>query len=203
MSTTTRPANINPLSSPPVPEVLTERLRLRGHQLNDFEHFAAMQGDPEVMRYITGRGLERDECWQKFARHPGHWSMRGFGYWVATDRESGEFLGEAGFADMERVIEPSFRSFLEAGWIMKASAQGRGLATEAMLGALNWAGQQFPDATCVCMIDHANTGSVRVAEKIGFQPWIDAVYKKTPVKVYRRPARLPTGSTPPSVDRAS
>ncbi|MEM9532956.1 MAG: GNAT family N-acetyltransferase [Pseudomonadota bacterium] len=175
----------HPLSQPPVPEVRTPRLLLRGHKLEDFDAFAAMQGDPAVMRYITGQPLSRDQAWQKFSRSPGHWHLRGFGYWIACDAETGQFLGELGFSDFERDLEPSLRGCLEAGWLLQRSAHGRGLATEAVSAAITWAGEHFPDRSIVCMISDDNAPSLRVAEKCGFAPWTTSRYHGEVVNLYR------------------
>src|SRR5271168_653424 len=37
-----------------VPVIETERLRMRGHRIADFEECAAMWAEPEVVRYTTG-----------------------------------------------------------------------------------------------------------------------------------------------------
>lgn len=180
---------VHPLSAPPVPELHTERLHLRGYRLEDFEPFAAMQADPVVMQHITGKPLSRDDAWPKFARTPGHWTLRGFGYWAVCDRASGEFLGDAGFSDFERSIEPSLKPYLEAGWAFRRAAHGRGLATEAMKAALDWAQRHFPDRSAACMINSDNVASIRVAEKCGFRYWEQARYKGVAVDLYRtRPA---------------
>jgi hypothetical protein len=38
-----------------IPVIETERLRLRGHTLADFDGFAAMWGFADVYRYISGK----------------------------------------------------------------------------------------------------------------------------------------------------
>ena len=49
-------------------------------------------------------------------RYSGHWAILGFGYWVVRDTQSGRFLGEVGFADYHREIEPSLHGTPEIGW---------------------------------------------------------------------------------------
>ncbi|MEM1092134.1 MAG: GNAT family N-acetyltransferase [Pseudomonadota bacterium] len=176
---------VSPLSTPSVPELRTERLLLRGYRLEDFELFAAMQADPVVMQHITGKPISRDDAWQKFARTPGHWTLRGFGYWAVCDGQTDEFLGDAGFSNFERTIEPSLQPYLEAGWAFRRAAHGRGLATEAMKAAIGWAAQSIPDTEAACMITPENTASIRVAEKCGFAFWCSTSYRETPVDLYR------------------
>ncbi|MEY2396091.1 MAG: hypothetical protein QOF94_2436, partial [Acidobacteriaceae bacterium] len=52
-----------------VPILETERLRLRGHRLEDFVQCAAMWADPLVIRYIGGKPLTAEESWTRFLRY--------------------------------------------------------------------------------------------------------------------------------------
>src|SRR6266852_5354978 len=105
-----------------VPAVDTERLTLRGHRLEDFGECAAMWADPEVTRHIGGRPFSAEEVWTKLLRYVGHWSLMGFGYWVIREKASGRFVGEVGFADFKRDIEPSLVSAPEIGWALASWA---------------------------------------------------------------------------------
>jgi RimJ/RimL family protein N-acetyltransferase len=40
-------------------------------------------------------------------RYVGHWSLLGFGYWILEERATGEFVGEVGFSDYKRDVEPA------------------------------------------------------------------------------------------------
>ena len=115
-----------------VPALKTERLTLRGHRLDDFAHCAAMWADPLVTRYIGGKPLTEEECWSRLLRYVGHWAWLGFGYWVAEERATGELVGEIGFADHKRDLEPSLKGVPEIGWVLASHAHGRGYATEAI-----------------------------------------------------------------------
>jgi RimJ/RimL family protein N-acetyltransferase len=55
-----------------------------------------------------------------------------------VDRASQRFVGEVGFADFRREINPPLDA-PEAGWVLASWAAGNGLATEAMIAALRWA----------------------------------------------------------------
>jgi [ribosomal protein S5]-alanine N-acetyltransferase len=54
------------------------------------------------------------------------WTRDGFGYWVARDRPTGEFVGLGGLreVDVEGAVE------VEIGFALAYHAWGRGLATE-------------------------------------------------------------------------
>src|SRR5690606_13128995 len=123
-----------------------------------------------------------------FLRQSGMWAMMGFGFFVVEDRATGAFLGEAGFQERLREIEPSIEGTLECGWALTPAAHGRGIATEAMAAALAWADAAFPDARYSALIDARNAASMRVAEKLGFALWAETEYHGVAAKVFARAA---------------
>jgi RimJ/RimL family protein N-acetyltransferase len=169
-----------------IPIVETDRLRMRGHRLEDFDVCTAMWADPVVTRHIGGKPFTREEVWSKILRYLGHWSLMGFGYWLVEDKATGEFLGEAGFADFKRDVQPSIEGYPEIGWALIPSAHGKGLATEAVRAACSWGDQQFNAKPTMCMIDPENIASAWVAKKCGYQELMRAVYKDHPTMLYRR-----------------
>ena len=96
------------------------------------------------------------------------WAVVGFGYWAITDRTTGEFLGEGGFADFRRGIT-ELVDVPEAGWAIAPRAWGSGIATEAVTAMLAWADNQLAISEVKCIIDDSNAASLRVAEKCGFE----------------------------------
>lgn len=168
------------------PVLETERLRLRGHGLRDFEPMLAMWTDEGVTRFIGGRPSTRDEVWARLLRYVGHWALLDYGYWAVEERGSGVFIGEIGFADFKREMEPSFEGIPELGWALTPSAQGKGYATEAVRAAIDWGHARFAGARIVCMISPENTASIRVAEKTGFHQFAETNYKGSPSLLFER-----------------
>ena len=152
--------------TPPVLE--TDRLRLRGALPEDLDAAARMWGDADVTRFIGGKPRTRQDAWFALLRGAGLWTLKGFGYWVVTDRKTGSFLGEAGFADFQRGLDPGLISGPEAGWAFAPEAWGRGIAAEAVLAAHRWLDQSGAQASC-CVIEPGNLASIRVAEKAGYR----------------------------------
>src|ERR1700728_3292085 len=101
----------------PVPVLETERLRLRGHRLDDFTACAAMWADPVVTRHIGGKPFSEEESWSRLLRYAGHWALLGFGYWVVEEKATGNFAGEIGFANYKRNLEPKLEDMPEIGWV--------------------------------------------------------------------------------------
>jgi RimJ/RimL family protein N-acetyltransferase len=166
----------------------TDRLIMRPHVRGDFDESFAMWSDPEVIRFIGGQPFSREEVWARLMRYAGHWALLGFGYWVVRDKQRGRFLGEVGFADFQRQIEPSLEGTPEIGWALSPAAHGRGYATEAVRAALRWAEAQWPAANTACIIAPDNTASLRVAQKCGYVEWVRTSYKGKPTIQFRRMA---------------
>ena len=163
-------------SQPPaaslIPVIHTERLILRAHTPNDFLTSAALWADSHVTRFIGGRPLSEEEVWARLLRYARHWSWMGFGYWVIEEKLTGAFVGEMGFADWKRDIEPSLQGVPELGWVLAADFHGKGFATEVVRAALSyypndlvivgWAAALVydkPDATSavIDLLEYANT----------------------------------------------
>lgn len=169
-----------------VPVLEAERLRLRGHRLDDFVHCAAMWADPIVTRYVGGKPLTEEEAWTKFLRYPGHWSMMGFGYWVVEEKATRNFVGEIGFADYKRDLEPSLKGAPEIGWVLASPAHGKGFATEAVRAALAWGDANFDAPKTACIIAPDNLASIRVAQKCGYRELQNTSYRGKPIVMFVR-----------------
>jgi RimJ/RimL family protein N-acetyltransferase len=176
-------------SSAAVPILETGRLRLRGHRIEDFPYSAAMWADPKVVKYLGGKPFTEEESWTRFLRYVGHWGVSGFGYWVAEEKETGTFVGEIGFADYKRDVQPSLKGVPEIGWVLESTAHGKGYATEAARRIISWGYSQFRDARTACIIDPENSASIRIASKCGYRNSVTAAYKGHPVMMFFREPR--------------
>jgi RimJ/RimL family protein N-acetyltransferase len=168
------------------PAIETPRSRLRAHRLDDFAQSAAMWADPVVVRYIRSTPFNDEETWARMLRHVGHWALLGYGYWVVEDKLTGEFLGEAGFANFHRVTEPpGVVNMPEAGWAFRADAHGRGYASETVAAIVAWGDSHF-DTVTGCIIAEKNLPSIRVAEKNGYRPSQLITYRGERLTLYTR-----------------
>jgi RimJ/RimL family protein N-acetyltransferase len=140
----------------------TSRLRLRPPQASDVQTMMEIHQDPDVIRYL-GLGVPGglSVAWRNVALMIGHWHMRGYGPWIITSRDGGEILGRAGLWNAEG--GPG----VELGWMLRRSAWGRGIASEAARAALDWAWRHVADDHIVSVIHATNTPSIRIAEKLG------------------------------------
>lgn len=169
-----------------VPIVETERLLLRGHALQDFGFFADLWSKPDVTKFIGGKPRSEEETWSKFLRMIGHWQAMGFGYWAVEDKVGGALIGEVGVADFKRIMSPSIKGELEAGWVLSPKAQGKGYATEAMKAVLDWADEHVPGKAICAIIEPKNIASIKVAEKLEFTKTAQTVYMGSDIILYHR-----------------
>jgi RimJ/RimL family protein N-acetyltransferase len=169
-----------------IPVIETERLRLRGHRVDDFRECAAMWGDPAVTRYISGRPFTPEEVWARLLRYVGHWTLLDFGFWLIEEKTTGSFVGEAGLAEFQREIEPRIQGVPEVGWVLSPRCCGRGYATEAVQATLAWGEQRFGAARTVCLIHPENRASVRVAEKCGYREFARTTYRGQATVMFER-----------------
>jgi len=163
--------------------VETERLLLRRWHADDAGALAAINADPEVMRYIgrgavLGRGLSDDLLW-RFERE---WRERGFGLWALEELDApGELIGFCGLT--VPMFLPELLPAVEVGWRLARGAWGRGLATEAARAALVFGFEEHAMAEIVAIVQPENERSLRVAEKLGMTPRPDRYHAGASMRV--------------------
>src|SRR5215471_11093887 len=80
-----------------IPTLATRRLRIRAFRAADLDAYAAMQANPEVMRYlVTGRPSTPVDVWRTMLTATGSWALRGYGMWAVERIADGAFIGSVG-----------------------------------------------------------------------------------------------------------
>lgn len=175
-----------------LPTLVTERLTLRVHRIADFDDSADMWADAGVTRHIGGKPFTREESWARLLRYGGLWSLLGYGYWVIRQTVSGRFVGEIGFGNFHRDLDPPFGDAPEVGWALRPGAQGQGFASEALRAVSGWGDSRFDGARTVCMIHPDNAASIRVAEKAGYRQYARTSFKGSPTLLLERVSARPS-----------
>ncbi|MFJ5215422.1 GNAT family N-acetyltransferase [Streptomyces sp. NPDC088354] len=168
-------------------ERLTARLRLRAWQDADLDPLAAVNADPEVMRFIAdGSTRTREETAAQLERFRGEWRDHhghGHGAFAVEVRSTGELAGWVALT--VPAFLPEILPAVEIGRRLGRAHWGRGYATEAARAAMEFA---FAEAgldrlVSICHVDHH--ASARVMAKLGM-----ALDRTTTVPAHGQPVRV-------------
>jgi RimJ/RimL family protein N-acetyltransferase len=149
---------------PPVPEIRTARLRLRGWREADIDPFARLNADPRVMEHFPSV-LAREETEALVARIGAHFAAHGFGLWAIEVTGVAECVGFAGLS-VPSFAAP-FTPCVEIGWRLAAEHWGHGYATEAARAALDFGFNDVGLDEIVSFTVPANLRSRAVMERLG------------------------------------
>lgn len=170
-------------------ELKTERLTLRPLATGDAEALAAINADPEVMRFIgdgSPRDLEQTEA--LVAKVEAHWDAHGWGAFAIDEAATGALVGLAILATPNFL--PEILPVTELGWRVKRDRWGRGYAPEAARAVMGFAFDDLGLERVVSCIHFENAASIRVAEKLGMTLERETVVPnfEVPCSVYERKA---------------
>jgi RimJ/RimL family protein N-acetyltransferase len=116
--------------------ITTPRLLLRRWRSSDRAPFAALNADPEVMRFFPSvrDARQSDEL---VDRIEATFDSRGYGLWAVERRDTGEFIGFTGLNPMPDGVPGSGR--VEIGWRLARAHWRHGFASEAATAGLAFA----------------------------------------------------------------
>lgn len=142
----------------------TDRLVLRQWRDEDAEPFAALNADPETMRYYPST-LTRERSDALLAERQAGLELQGWGLWAVEVRDGAPFVGFVGLAEPQ--FEAHFTPCVEAGWRLAREHWGNGYATEAADAAVAFGFVELGRDEIVAYTTPANLRSRRVMEKLG------------------------------------
>ena len=162
----TPPTKRQPPPPPPPPTLHTSRLTLRAPTVADLDGFAAMNSDPEVMRYIGTGGLRTREETRAGLEHViADWDRKGHGLFAVEATDTGAFLGWVTLA--EPLFLPEVLPAVEIGWRFLRARWGHGYATEAARAALEVAFGHLKLSEVYSMTAVLNEPSQAVMRRLG------------------------------------
>ena len=144
-----------------VPELVTDRLVLRGWRPADRAPFAALNADPEVMRHFP-RTQSRAESDTLVAAQRTLIEERGWGLWAVEAPE--RFIGFVGLSVPR--FEAHFTPAVEVGWRLARHGWGKGYATEAARAAVAFGFSELGLDEIVSFTAVGNDRSRRVMERL-------------------------------------
>lgn len=168
------------------PRIETERLVLRAFRAEDLEQLRVLWATPEVYRFIGGQALSCEDVWRRSLASCGQWPYTGFGYWIAELKSEGSIVGQAGFADFKRDMEPRIDGEPELGYVFSPNVHGLGIAFEGCSALLDWADRNLEAPSYPAIISPENDASIRLAHRLGFEKQGDASYRGETIALFRR-----------------
>ena len=155
----------------------TDRLVLRQFSPDDVDILVELDGDPEVMHFVTGgRPTPREEIEREVlpAFLDCHRRFAGYGFWAAIENSTGEFLGWFHF----RPAEDAPPNEVELGYRLHKAAWGKGYATEGSRALIDKGFGEHGVERVVAFTMVVHVASRRVLEKAGLryvrtfhEPW--------------------------------
>jgi RimJ/RimL family protein N-acetyltransferase len=171
--------------------IRTARLVMRRWRDEDRAPFAAMNADPEVMRYFPAT-LDRAASDASVDRIEELFDARGFGLWALEVADSAEFIGFTGLNPMPDGVPGA--GGMEVGWRLVRSAWHHGYATEAAAAAVDvgFSGAGLDEIWSMTAV--LNEQSQAVMRRLGMTPYahfdhpkVDLGHALRPHIAYRLP----------------
>ena len=142
-----------------IPEIETERLRMRLPRMDDLPAHAAFRASGRSIG--VGGPYDYPSSFHHLAGIIGQWYLRGYSRWMVADKVTDEPFGIVGVYHPEDWPEP------EIGWSIYETAEGKGIAQEAALATRNFVYDTLGWTRIVSLIMDDNHRSIRLAERLG------------------------------------
>lgn len=144
----------------------TDRLVLRPPVDADRDAIFAINGDPEVHRWLAMTGT-REESDALVDRVLAMLAEHGFSFWAVERKADRRVIGLAGLLAMGPELPPG--PALEVGWRFGSPAWGQGYATEAARAAVDWGFATQDADEIVAITAHSNLRSQAVMQRLGMR----------------------------------
>jgi RimJ/RimL family protein N-acetyltransferase len=143
----------------------TERLILRPWRAEDRAPFAAINREPDVVRYLNP--MTDEQCYAMLDRIDQQFHEHGWGFWALEHKQTGQLIGMCGLNQVG--WEAFFTPAVEIGWRLSTAWQGAGYAREAAEKALDFAFNTLSLDRVVAFTVPANTNSWGLMRRLGME----------------------------------
>jgi len=140
----------------------TPRLLLRTFRRDDLPLYAALNADPEVVRYLGGVPLTPQHSDEIAQSAQQCFAEEGIGLLAIERREDAAFLGMCGLHHQQ-----SYPDDVEVGWRLAREHWGRGYATEAATAWMEYAFGSLGLPRVISITDPPNERSLAVMHRLG------------------------------------
>ncbi len=152
-------------------------ISIEKYNQGDFDLYYSMVKEDQVMRYITGKGLTKEEALSKFKEIIDfNLNENHMGYFKIYNNKD-EFIGDGKLEWYKQDV-----SKLEVGYILKEEFWGRGYGTMICREMLALAERLWPARDVIGIIDPDNIASRRLLEKFGFKSFFIGIEDDLPTE---------------------
>jgi RimJ/RimL family protein N-acetyltransferase len=142
---------------------MPKRVILRQWLDEDFDLYAQMNADPEVMRFFP-KVLSKCESEESFQRLKSGIEEKGWGLWAVE--ADGVFAGFTGLAEPR--FTAAFTPCVEIGWRLRKEFWGKSIGFAAALQAEEYAFSTLKLSELVSFTSASNVKSIALMERLGF-----------------------------------
>ncbi len=153
------------LNLTPFPVLRTDRLTLRALRQSDIKEVFFLRSDPRVMHYLDRPKAKNQADAQEYLNKAILEMTENQGItWAITERGADKMIGYIGYW---RIDFANFRA--ETGYALHPDFWRKGLMSEALTAALDYAFTQTKIHSVLANVNPAHQGSIGLLEKHGFQ----------------------------------
>lgn len=149
--------------------IMTNRLELRPVSLNEFEFIKSLQTNPKIMASI-GPGAVRTPT-QIQDSLDFYFNLRKenplLGQWVIREKSLQKDIGA--FILRPPATQEKLEG-IEIGYTFTPETWGKGYATEAAGGVIDYTLRKLPRVRILALVDNGNEASKKVLSKVGMKP---------------------------------
>lgn len=142
----------------------TSHLLLRPFTQADLNDLATLNGDTEVMQYISAP-LSQEQVAGIIEWFIAEWHRLGYGWFALFEKATETFVGQCGLQCLEGRPDTDD---VELAFVISRVFWGRGYATEAAQAVLTFGFEEVNLERIVAVTMPENTPSQRVLNKLGF-----------------------------------
>ena len=125
----------------------------------DIDYLILLDADPDIMSFFPGGVRSHDEITANIKRYIKEYKEKGYGIFAVFDINTGEFIGRAGFGDIENEIE--------VGYLILKKYWGQGYASRILKILFIWAKDNIKKDKIIAFTPINHIASEKVMQKAG------------------------------------
>ena len=125
----------------------------------DLNYLVLLDADPETMSFFPGGARTKEEIKNNIKRYMTDYAQKGYSTFIVFDTSTNEFIGRAGFGDIENQIE--------VGYLILKKYWGTGYASRILKILLEWAKHHIKKDKIIAFTPLDHVASERVMQKAG------------------------------------